>query len=169
MEMASIILTSGDTASAGMLANPAIFGAILAAIIAFIGGLAAAYITKRSKDQELFLNALNFLTGGTQKRSVGIAIITDYAERRGMRSVATLIFNAQRKHLEDKRHHIDPPTRLIEKFNYDQMTEIIEYWKRNRDPFWKRWLWRSRNSALKIELADESSGKRKEKTAEICT
>lgn len=156
--MTNLIVTSGAQASAGILANPAVVGALCTAFFALIGVLAANYFTKRSKDQELFLNALNFLTGGTQKRSVGIAIITYYAERRGMRSVATLIFNAQRKHLEDEEHHTESPKRSIEKYNYDQMGKIIHDWENHKAPSGMRRLWRNRHSALEIHLESSSDG-----------
>lgn len=160
MKMENVIVTSGASQSAGILANPAFIGAVVAALLALIGVLAANYFTKRSKDQELFLSALNFLTGHTQKRSVGIAIITDYAERRGMRSVAALIFNAQRKHLEDKGYHIESPKRSIEKYNYDQMGRIIRDWEEHEAPPRRGWLRRRRHSALEIHLEPPPEGAR---------
>ena len=53
-------------------------GTIVAAIIAFCGGLITAGRVYRQKSDELFFNALNFLKGGSQNRNLGIAAIELY-------------------------------------------------------------------------------------------
>lgn len=83
-------------------------GAIAAALLALISALIVNVISKRAKEGELFQNALELLTGGTQKRSVGIAIIQKYAEEYSRRDVASRIFVAQMLHLHDEGYGQGP-------------------------------------------------------------
>jgi hypothetical protein len=127
-------------------------GAVLAALLALMSALVVNWITKRTKDKELFQSALEFLTGGTQKRSVGISIIRNYAEQHSKRDVASRIFVAQMLHLYDegygrtidqaalttppprskKKEEEDGPAywRYIEQVNFYAMKDAVEEWNR---------------------------------------
>jgi hypothetical protein len=120
-------------------------GVVFAAFLALITALIVNTITKRmkdrelfQKDRELFQNALQHLTGKTQNRSVGIAIIKNYAEKNNMKDVAATIFLAQMLHLHDKGYGrkeetaligANPPDeRKIEEFNFAVMDDTVKRW-----------------------------------------
>ena len=66
-------------------AESTIVAAVLGAVVAILGGLAGWWLTywtakrqHRQKADDLFLTALDFMGGGTQRRNLGIAAITMY-------------------------------------------------------------------------------------------
>jgi hypothetical protein len=124
--------------SAVLAAVIAALGAVTAAGLALISALVVNAITKRMKDRELFQHALQHLTGQTQNRSVGIAIIKDYAEKTDIKNVAATIFIAQMLHLYDKGYGRDETAasngtshtgdRKIEEFNFEVMKDAVRTW-----------------------------------------
>ncbi len=67
-------------------------GAIIAALIGFIGGLIVAAYTFRQKSEELFLTGLQFLEGGSQRRNLGIAAMELSWTNKRYRRIITSIF-----------------------------------------------------------------------------
>lgn len=104
-------------------------GAIVAAAIAATGVAITNIVTRRLKERELLISALQFLTGGTQKRSIGIALIGKYAdEDPGLQEAASTIFVAQMLHLEDQGRAGPDSDRQIESFNYRTMRRAVDRW-----------------------------------------
>lgn len=68
-------------------------GTVVAAGIAFIGGLITADRVYRQKSDELFFTALNFLKGGSQNRNLGIAAIDLYWNRRRHRPLCVSLLS----------------------------------------------------------------------------
>lgn len=81
------------------------------------------------KHQELFQQALGWLTGESQKRSVGIAIVKALADKNGMTDVAKTIFVAQMLHLRDGAYGKGSSARQIEEFNFYVMKDALNEWK----------------------------------------
>jgi hypothetical protein len=108
-------------------------GAIIAAGIAFTGVTITNIVAKRLKERELLISALQFLEGGTQKRSIGIALFKKYAEEDpDLREAISTIFLAQMLHLEDRGHAGAESDRKIEKFNYRAMRWSIDHWAEDK-------------------------------------
>lgn len=103
------------------------------ALLTLLGGLVGHVITRQTRERELFQSSLAYLTGGTQKRSVGIALLRYYVEssmfRKKKKEMVIRIFLAQMRHLEDKGHHTDQASRRIELFNYRLMEETVSDWQ----------------------------------------
>src|SRR6516225_9374559 len=92
---------------------------IIGAAIAYAGVKAANALKKleqATKDRELVKSSLEFLTGGTQKRTVGIALLKDRVDD-GMisRNTARIILEGQAEHLRDTKN--EEAKRGIEQHN----------------------------------------------------
>jgi hypothetical protein len=73
----------------------------IGAAIAYAGVKAANALRNR----ELVIKALELLTGGTQNRTVGIALISELIDNKGIRSeTAKIILEGQAAHLEDENN-----------------------------------------------------------------
>lgn len=121
----------GSLSLASLAVNPTLLGVLITATLGLFGVWIANVITGNLKDQELFLKSLEFLEGGTQKRSIGIAVLKIYADsgvKKGRREAAAIIFRAQMFHLETGRHHVRPYDNRIEAFNFHIMNEILTDW-----------------------------------------
>jgi hypothetical protein len=101
---------------------------VAGAFLALVSALIVNAITKRLKERELFQSALAFLDGGTQKRSIGIAIIKKYADDHRLENVAATIFVTQIMHLVDGNQHTEKAERKIEYFNYLIMKSYVRNW-----------------------------------------
>jgi hypothetical protein len=111
--------------------------ALWAAIIAFMGtvltitvGTVTYFLNKRTKEQELLIGALEFLGGGTQKRSVGIAVGRYFAEKIGMKDLMEHVFSSQMVHLKKGGHDRDETSNdILERQNYRDIEEILKKWR----------------------------------------
>ena len=94
-------------------------GAIIAALIGFIGGLIVAAYTFRQKSEELFLTGLQFLEGGSQKRNLGIAAMELSWTNKRYRRIITSIFVGVASYLlleskqEDAAHELKNLDRVM--------------------------------------------------------
>ena len=68
-----------------------IIAAVIAGLVGILVGLIAAGIQYRTKSDELFYKALDFLDGGTQRRNLGIAAIELSWNHRRFRPIATAL------------------------------------------------------------------------------
>ena len=95
-------------------------GAILAALIGFVGGLTVAAMTFRQKADELFLAGLQYLGGGSQERNLGIAALElAWGSRRHRKIIIPLLGNTASYLLlqskqRDAAHEIDNLERVME-------------------------------------------------------
>jgi hypothetical protein len=93
---------------------------IIAALIGFIGGLVAARYTFRQKADELFLSGLQYLSGGSQNRNLGIAALgLAWESRRHRKHIAPLlvgsvIYLLLESKQDDAAHEIHNLWRLCE-------------------------------------------------------
>jgi len=103
---------------------------IIGAGIAYAGVKAANALKKleqATKDRELVKSSLEFLTGGTQKRTVGIALLKDRVND-GMisRNTARIILDGQVEHLRDPKN-VDAE-RGIGKHNLKIIEALLSEW-----------------------------------------
>jgi hypothetical protein len=111
----------------GLGALLGVMGVLGAAIVAVCGVAMTNIITRRTKERELLISALQFLTGGTQRRSVGIAMLRKYAlENKGLRELVLTVFAAQILHLRETHSLHGTSGRTIEKFNEWAMQYSID-------------------------------------------
>lgn len=94
-------------------------GAIIAALIAFVGGQVVARITSRQKEDELFYKALDFLGGGSQERNVGISAIELYWRNPRHRPISVSLLIGSALYLllaskqKDKAHELHNLDRIM--------------------------------------------------------
>lgn len=104
----------------------AVLGSVLTAAVAVV----TLRINKRSKDQELIIDALEFLGGGTQKRAAGIALAEHFGDNSQFRRLLLPVLQAQTIYLKGKL--AEPPTpdedRRLEQHNFERLTAVIESW-----------------------------------------
>ena len=108
---------------------------IIGAFIAY-AGVRAANALKRleqeTRNRELVKSSLEFLTGGTQKRTVGIALLKDRVEE-GMisKDTATAILLGQAAHLRDSDNK--DAERPIEQHNLRTIEAMLSQWSKSGD------------------------------------
>ena len=104
---------------------------IVGAFIAYAGVRAANTLKKLEQDvknRELVKSSLEFLTGGTQKRTVGITLLKDLVEKDMIgKNIATTILRGQAEHLKDTNNK--EPGRLIEKYNLEEIETLLNEWR----------------------------------------
>ncbi|HJT71484.1 MAG TPA: hypothetical protein VJ731_14890 [Terriglobales bacterium] len=105
---------------------------VIGALIAYAGVKAAnalKRIEQETKNRELVKSSLEFLTGGTQKRTVGIALLKDRVED-GMisKKTAEIILQGQAEHLRDANN--PDAKRPIEKHNLKTIETLLSGWKK---------------------------------------
>jgi hypothetical protein len=94
--------------------------AIIGAVIAYAGVKAANAL----KNRELVKSALELLTGGTQNRTVGIALISELIDNKAIRNeTAKIILEGQAAHLEDESN--PNAKRPIEMKNLATIKELL--------------------------------------------
>ena len=83
--------------------------AIITAVAALLGSAVGAYLMTRHKSDELFLVALQYLKGGAQPRSLGIAALElCWAKRRHRKAVASILARLAVYLLVESEHHDSP-------------------------------------------------------------
>lgn len=111
-----------------LTAAGAIAAALLSAII--VAALLRGGPRRRGLDtsQDLVRDTLEYLTGGAQKRTIGIALLEErVAEGHIKLATARFILEAQERHLRD---HGNPEAwRDIERFNLARIVTLLETWR----------------------------------------
>ena len=102
----------------------ALFGTVLTVVV----GLVTFLVSRKAKQQELLLGALDFLCGGTQKRAVGIAVAEYYANEIGMRPLIVQVLIAQQIHLRSGGHDQPDSDSKVEQKNYQEIARILRTW-----------------------------------------
>lgn len=112
-----------------LTAAGAIAAALLSAVIVF-WLLRGGGLRRRGLDtsQDLVRDTLDYLTGGAQKRTIGIALLEErVAEGRISKDTARFILESQERHLRD---HGNPEAwRDIERFNLARIVALLEKWR----------------------------------------
>jgi hypothetical protein len=101
--------------------DPAAAG-IIAAAIALIGVLTATHIGQKQKTDELFLNALNFLDGGSQKRNLGISAVELYWNNQKHRAAAIKLLVGSAVYLLTESDNI---AKQHEQFNLERIINLL--------------------------------------------
>ena len=112
-----------------------VIGTILAAFLAWFGVRMANALKRDELDvrrQELFRDSLEFLTGGTQKRTVGIFTLERFVRQDPrIKETAAAILYGQILHvkfpMDDVKAKSDAD-RQIEKYNLFQMEQLLTAW-----------------------------------------
>jgi hypothetical protein len=95
-------------------------GTVIAALIAFLGGLWAANLTYQQKGDELFFKALDFLGGGSQRRNLGISAIELYWNSKRHRPICVSLLVGSALYLllesknQEKIHEINNLLRMMD-------------------------------------------------------
>jgi hypothetical protein len=117
------LLKDAKVLAAAIAAGAALIGAIIA-----YAGVRAANALKRAeqetRNRDLVRSSLEFLTGGTQKRTVGLALLRErLADGTISKATAISILEGQAKHLRDPKN--EEARRPIEQYNLGTIEEIL--------------------------------------------
>lgn len=87
-------------------------------------------LNESQKNQEILLNSLEFLSGGTQKRAVGIALAKELGKNADSREVIIPVLQAQRRYISTKAisKQMDPKERAVEDLNLENIDRILKHW-----------------------------------------
>ncbi|HEY2444558.1 MAG TPA: hypothetical protein VGI20_02325 [Rhizomicrobium sp.] len=105
---------------------------IIGAVIAYAGVTSANALKKleqETRNRELVKSCLEFLTGGTQNRTVGIALLKDRVDDGSIsRVTARSILEGQAEHLKDSKN--EDAKRPIEQHNLRTINQLLAEWSK---------------------------------------
>lgn len=119
----AIDLSDPTVAAAVIGGSVALFGSVLAVASAVV----TLTVNKRAKYQELAIDALEFLGGGTQKRAIGIALAEHLGRDPHLRKMLLPVLQAQRIYLQKKLGEPEGTDDVgLEEYNLERLKAVID-------------------------------------------